>query len=84
MTGITDADELAKLFLESERRIFSVFRDISAVTEEIDTLQQEVTALEAAQAQHNPNRQQNLLHRCVRPCRALSLALQALQVCEDG
>ena len=89
VTGITDADELSKLFLESERRIFSVFRDINAVTEDIDALQQEVpcififtmllfisttlltlywfamkvTALEAAQAKHNPNRQQNLMHR---------------------
>lgn len=63
VTGIADADELSKMFLESERRIFSVFRDINAVTEDIDGLQQEVAALEAAQATHNPNREQNLLHR---------------------
>lgn len=40
-----------------------MFRDINAVTEDIDALQQEVSALEAAQSRHNPNRQQNLLHR---------------------
>ena len=55
-----------------------MFRDINAVTEEIDAVQQEVTELEAAQSKHNPNRQQNLLHR-----RAVLKTKQTLQRAEQ-